>query len=212
MLRILMLAMAAWLAAAQAQAAILTLDFSGLVTLQTNPATASPVGSAFSGRLIVDQAVVGQAGNSGPGYQQEIYEGAVKSFTLQFAGFTVSANGGDVVVQDGFAGPYPDFFALVADEGVEPTLAGVGLPIALDLTLLYPDNGALSSTAFPSVFGTAPPSLAQVMFIGDMTSVVRGEVSAVSVSAVPEPVTWVLMTAGFALSGVVLRRRRPALA
>ncbi len=69
MLRILMLVMAAWLAAAQAQAAILTLDFSGLVTLKTNPATASPVGSAFSGRLIVDQAVVGQAGNSGPGYQ-----------------------------------------------------------------------------------------------------------------------------------------------
>jgi hypothetical protein len=198
-----------WLfAGGVAQAAVVVHNFSGLVTLSTTAAFASPVGSAFTGQLVVDTSIPGQTVVH-PDYDHGLYPALIK-FSLQFAGFEVSATGpGSITVQDGKTAPYGDFFDVDATNNLGPATPSLGLPIAMTMTLSDPASTRFTSTQFPTALEVFPLSLVQVIYLAPSgIEVARGEITEFSSSAIPEPAIWAMMTAGFVVAGAALRRRR----
>ena len=202
--------------AAQAEAAIVIYDFSGVVSI-TDSAYASPIGSAFTGQLAFDDAVVPLM-IADPAYNTAAYLGALVSLSVQFAGLSATGTSGpnpsDVIVYNAQPGTYRDRFVAYTSN-VETLFPGGIYNLGLNLA-------DLSSTAYNSTSIPSPVSLLQDNSISmsfwdytpDGKNYLEGAITSFSKSAIPEPTTWAMMIVGFGLAGTALRTRarKPAYA
>lgn len=74
-----------------------------------------------------------------------------------------------------------------------------------------------SGESFELGFGSLSPALSPAAGggFGDFSAIVNGKVDAggdIGVGPIPEPATWAMMIAGFAMAGAAVRRRQPKLA
>lgn len=123
--------------------------------------------------------------------------------------FTSSSFIGDQIRYDNVAGTFGGV------TGVAPSVGfGTGLVAGFQIT-----GTSLSFAQFVSPDLFTGPLTSPVFNLGtfNLTSIVSGASTlrisqAATPGAVPEPATWMMMLAGFALTGAAMRRRRPLLA
>jgi hypothetical protein len=118
-------------------------------------------------------------------------DGQLSSFSGEVTGFTMSYSGGSIVAP--FSLSFADLYGLVYDLN--------GGPLGDGTTLAIEGIGALGSGK-GFIIGPGPYA---VCGTGAACGVIEGPAA----GAIPEPMSWVMLIAGFGLVGGVLRRRQP---
>jgi len=232
------LALAAWLAASDASAAIITATYTGEVGLSFDQAgvfgapQSSLRGSPFSAVFTYDDAVAG-AGHFADSHSEEIAGGGGSLFSSPLLDATLTINGHTVsflglpgmtngrLLVDNLLEPPPPFGGWSVASGAAGTLPNggtthLGVQIVTDDApthfVPYVGEGSL----FGVNTGTAywidvVDGVGVARFSVDlMATNVRLDVGS-GAAPVPEPASWAVMVLGFGGLGAMLRRRRVGL-
>jgi hypothetical protein len=179
--------------ATQANAAIVDVSFSGVLTLGSSP---YEPGSTFSGVYAYDTnaPLIFSVGN------EKYYQG-LGNLKYTVNGQTTIANISQYGIRLVDEPTYNYFGVLVSLSGF-PGIADM----MFGLTDL--GNATISSTALPTIFPTTNGNFF-VYNPGGFNGISYSVTSALTVrSAVPELAVWAMLLTGFGMSGAVIRRRR----
>lgn len=201
-----------------ASAALLTVNFAGsLYQVSSSVSSRFTLGDAVTAQLVIDTAVAGTPFYPGTTY---LFPGAVVGGFVNVDGYVATLGSGAraFVTDDEDYGSGP-IDRLIVDDYSAAAADVAGLPFN-DLFFNWQDNGGTATPGFVLPDGQAAldaygaPTGAIDWATSDGANRVTFAFSSVTVGApVPEPASWAMMIAGFAATGVALRRRRaPALA
>lgn len=181
----------------QAEAKLVSFDYSGVIEYVDADWAPFDVGTPFSGTVSYDSDAKPFGGTT-----TESYYNLQGALSVTIGGYTQTYNEFDAFVRAGASGQDNIF-------SFSSPFSGGGSPYQWTIQFADYTGSYLTSTGLPDV---APPALSEKegytsFGISDGPESARSVGSTAFIAAVPEPTTWAMMIIGLAFVGLYLRKR-----
>ena len=182
--------------AAGAQAAVVVISFSGIVTSGSMPG----IGETYTGAISFDDATPVLNQNNDPGHYQQFGYVMPISFQLSSGSFSLAMTAGDDQIHYVTNATDPDY-----NDHYQFRFRTADWEHLAIIDFIGPST-AMNSTALPSAIDFASFPASTLQYTGPGNRSVNGPMNAIA--AVPEPATWGTMILGFGMAGAAMRRGR----